>query len=65
MSKRKCRPANTALRTKDGKVVMGEQDILSRWTEYIGDVFDDTSDMLDFDRDEEFVNIPIYLPFPP
>ena len=53
MSKRKCRPANTALRTKDGRVVMGEQDILSRWTEYIGDLFDDTSDMLDFDRDEE------------
>ena len=38
---------------------MGEQDILSRWTEYIGDLFDDTSDMLDFDRDEELSGIEI------
>ena len=32
---------------------MGDQDILSRWTEYIGDLFGDIRDMLDLDRDEE------------
>ena len=53
MSKRKCRPANTALRAKDGRVIMEEEDILSRWTEHIGDLFDDASDILDFDGDEE------------
>ena len=53
VSKRKCRPANIPLRIKDGRVVMEGQDILSRWTEYIGDLFDDASDMLGFDGDKE------------
>ena len=53
MSKRTCRPANTALKTKEGEVVMEEQDILDRWTEYIGDLFDDSGDMLDFEEDKE------------
>ena len=30
-----------------------EEDILRRWTECIGDLLDDASDILDFDRDEE------------
>ena len=53
MSKRKCRPTNTVIRAKDGRVVMEEEDILSRWTEYIGDLFDEASDILDLDEDEE------------
>ena len=32
---------------------MEEEDILSRWAEYIGDLFDDASDMLNFDGDKE------------
>lgn len=35
MSKNKCRPANIALKNKDGKVVMEQQDVLDIWTEYI------------------------------
>ena len=31
----------------------GQQDILDRWTEYIGDLFDDKGDMLDFDETSE------------
>jgi len=27
-----------------------EEDLLNRWTKYIEDLFDGTSDMLDFDR---------------
>ena len=53
MSKRACRLANTALKTKEGEVVMEKQDILDRWTEYIGNLFDDSGDMLDFDEDKE------------
>ena len=48
--KRTCRPENTALKKKDGAVVMEQQDILDRWTKYIGDLFDDQGDMLDFDE---------------
>ena len=50
--KRKCRPTDTALETKDEDIVE-EQDILSRGTEYIGDLFDDTDDMLVFDEDKD------------
>ena len=53
MTKRSCRPANTALKTKNGEVVMEQQDILDRWTEYIGDLFEDTGDMLNFDTNDE------------
>lgn len=53
MSKSSCRPANTALKKKDGTVVIEQQDILDRWTEYIGDLFDDTGDRLDFDETSE------------
>ena len=53
MSKRTCRTANTALKTKEGEVVMEEQDVLDRWTKYIGDLFEDSGDMLDFDENKE------------
>jgi len=43
MSKNKSRPANTALKDKNGKVVMEQQDILHRWTEYLGELFDDNA----------------------
>ena len=53
MTKRPCRPGNTALKTKNGEIVMEQQDILDRWTKYIGDLFDDTCDMLNFDTNVE------------
>ena len=53
MSKKSCRPANTAIKTKNGEVVVEQQDILDRWTEYIGDLFEDTGEMLNFDTNDE------------
>jgi len=53
MTKKTSRPANTALKTKDGEVIMEEQDILDRWTEYIGDLFNDTGNLLDFNENKE------------
>ena len=41
------------LKTKEGEVAMEEQDILDRWTKYIGDLFEDSGDMLDFDENKE------------
>ena len=56
MSKKSCRPANAALKKKDRTVVIEQQDILDRWTEYIGDLFDDTGDMLAFDETSELTD---------
>lgn len=49
---RKSQPANTALKNKDGKVVMEQQDVLDRWTEYIGELFNDNAN-LNVTTDEE------------
>lgn len=39
---------------KDGEVaVTEEQDILNRWAEYTGDLFDGIGEMLDFDEEKE------------
>lgn len=62
MPKRKNRPANTALKAKDGEVVIEAQDILSKWTEYIGDLFDETGDTLDCDKDKELLGNKILEP---
>ena len=40
---------------------MEEQDILDRWTKYIGDLFEDSGDMLDFDENKELLSVVIIV----
>ena len=41
MTKIATRPANTAIKKKDGKVIIDQEEILKKWVEYIGDLFSD------------------------
>ena len=47
MSRRKSNPANSALKNKDGNVIFKMDNFLSRWEEYIKELYDDE------DRDNE------------
>ena len=41
MPKPKIRNANTALRNKNGDVIYEKEQVLDRWVEYIGELFND------------------------
>ena len=45
MSNKKYKPANTGLKSKGGNIVMEQQAVLIRWTEYIGELFNDNESL--------------------
>ena len=44
MSKHSSKPANTALKDNNNNIVFEKELILKRWTEYIGELFNDERD---------------------
>ena len=61
MTKKTCAAANSALRNKKGEIVFDNHDILARWVDYIGELFQDDRQELPSDVDKELTGPPILL----